>query len=267
MTICIAAICDESNSLVIAADSMLTSSSLSIQFEHPRRKINPLSERCVALTAGDALAHTELFGMVSGEIVQLKDPSVSSIVDTIKSCYQKIRKSVITERYLLPRGFSGFEEYYSAQKHLMPEIAMSIQQEMEHFDYGLDIIVAGVTDGVSHIYGISDPGTSMCFDAVGFHAIGSGLPHAINTLIARGHHQGTELVLSVITVYEAKKMAEKAPGVGSDFTDLTIIRRKGVCEIPREKISRVNEAYDKWITRDDGWKDQITELLKEVKAL
>ena len=92
MTICLAAICDNGSRLVVASDSMITNPALSIEFEHLTKKMTELSDRCVALTAGDALAHTELFNSVQDEIEKLKSPTLKNIISKIKECYQEIRK-------------------------------------------------------------------------------------------------------------------------------------------------------------------------------
>lgn len=172
MTICIAAICEKNLNLILAADSMLTNEGLSIQFEHPTRKLTPLSDSCVALTAGDALAHTELFNRAQDEINKLRTPSVLEVVSKIKECYQWIREREIKEKILNPRGFKDFKEFYKIQRELHPDISLGIQNQIDGYDYGLRILVGGISEGIAHIYGISDPRTSKCFDAIGFHAIG-----------------------------------------------------------------------------------------------
>jgi hypothetical protein len=266
MTICIAAICDGNSSAILASDSMLTNQGLLIQFEHPTKKMTRLSETCIALTAGDALAYTELFGMVEIQIKELREPSVFQIVDRVKGCYQLIREVEIKERILRPRGFADFREFYQAQSVLHPDIALTIQSQIERYDYGLEILIAGISEDKAHIYGISDPGTSKCFDAIGFDAIGTGLPHAINTLIARGYYQEMSLQEGLIIVYEAKKMAEKAPGVGSNITDICIMNSQGVTEFPREKIGELDKIYEKWVRKEPEWESDLDELLKEIRG-
>jgi len=266
MTICIAAICEQGSNLVLATDSMITSEALSVQFEHPTKKMTHLSESCIALTAGDALAHTELFNMVQGKITKLKAPSVVEIVDKIKECYQHIRKSEMNEKILSPRGFDGFEDFYRAQKVLHPDVVVMIQSQIDGYDYGLGILVAGISEGTAHIYGITDPGTSKCYDAIGFHAIGSGLPHAINTLIARGCNQGISLGEALLIVYEAKKMAEKAPGVGTSITDICVMNSKGVTEFPRDKLSELHKTYEGWVRKEPDWASELDALLKQMKV-
>jgi len=266
MTICIALICNNGLNAVLATDSMITNEGLSIEFEHPTRKMTTLSDCCAALTAGDALAHTELFNMVVDEIHQLKSPQVSEIVEKVKHCYKTIRDKEIREKILNPRGFQHIGEFYRVQRELIPDVALTIQAQMEQYDYGLDILVSGANRGKASIYGIVNPGTSNCFDAVGFHAIGSGLPHAINTLISRECHQGISLEEGILITYEAKKMAEKSPGVGMKITNMSIVNEKGIIELDRDQVDRLDEIYKKWVKalpKLSDFMNDIKELLKK----
>jgi 20S proteasome alpha/beta subunit len=137
---------------------------------------------------------------------------------------------------------------------------------MEQYDYGLDILVSGANRGKASIYGIVNPGTSNCFDAVGFHAIGSGLPHAINTLISRECHQGISLEEGILITYEAKKMAEKSPGVGMKITNMSIVNEKGIIELYRDQVDKLDEIYKKWVKalpKLSDFMNDIKELLKK----
>ena len=250
--------------MILATDAMLTNEGLSIQFEQPAKKMTRLSETCVALTAGDALAYTEVFSAVEAEIAKLKAPSVLDVVRKVKQCYQEIRRREIEERLLKPRGFGGFKDFYEAQRALVPDIALAIQSDIERYDYGLQILIGGISGDQAHIYGISDPGSSKCFDAVGFHAIGSGLPHALNTLIAREWHHALPLPEGLLIVYEAKKMAEKAPGVGARITDICIVASRGIRQIPRDKIAGLHEIYEKWVRREGDWQPELDVWLQDI---
>ncbi len=268
MTICLAAICDNGSRLVVASDSMITNPALSIEFEHLTKKMTELSDRCVALTAGDALAHTELFNSVQDEIEKLKSPTLKNIISKIKECYQEIRKREITERYIIPRGFDNIREFYQAQRVLDPEITKGIQFQIDRYDYGLEILIAGVEDREAHIYEIFDPGTSKCFDSIGFHAIGSGVPHALNSLIARGCNQNAPLAECFIKIFEAKKMAEKAPGVGRTLTNICfLIPQKGIIGFPKEKYDELEQIYEKWVRNDSDWNTAVNSLLNKIGAI
>ena len=100
------------------------------------------------------------------------------------------------------------------------------------------------------------PGTSQCYDSIGFQAIGSGFPHAINTLTARICHQDLPLEEVFMIVYEAKKMAERAPGVGRK-SNFTIITNKKITNISEEKIDKLPPIYEKWLRKDEDWKKEL----------
>jgi len=213
------------------------------------------------MTSGDALAHTELFGMVTGSLAALKRPDVFEIVDRIKECYKEVRHQEIRERVLGPRGFENLEQFYRAQNYLNSDVVFRIQAEIDRYDYGLSILLAGATEHGTHIYGVSDPGTSQCYDAIDFHAIGSGAPHALNSLIARGCHATKSLYETIMVVYEAKQVAEKAPGVGI-LTDMAIVTCEQMVPIPREEIERIKPIYEKWLRHDVSWESDIVGLFE-----
>ena len=144
---------------------------------------------------------------------------------------------------------------------------LSVQSRVDNFNYNLDILVSGVTEGRAHLYGISNPGTSYCLDAVGFHAIGSGTPHALNTMMAMGLYSGVDLHDALMTVYEAKKLAERAPGVGSRNTDLCIIRNGETCFLPRACVPDLDGLHKHWRRRDPKakWRDPLIKMIKDAK--
>jgi len=255
MTVCIAAICDQGESVVVASDTMVTNPGLSIEFEHNASKISQLSRTCVAMTAGDALAYTELFDEVGDGLSPLRSPSVRQIVELIKECYCEVRQKDIRERILRPRGIDDIDHFHKMQPHLHPEFLFGVQGYIDQSDYGLEIIVTGGGQD-SHIFGVINPGTSQCFDAIGFHAIGSGSPHALNSLIARGCCSEKSIYEALIIVYEAKKLAEKAPGVGL-VTDMGVLTQERVIPVPRGEIDLFEPIYQKWLRHDESWQGDI----------
>jgi len=265
MTICIGALNLNGSSVVVASDSMITNNYLSIEFEHPITKMTRLSDTCIALTAGDALAHTELFNDVRRNIDQLRHPTTENIKETVKSSYQLMRQKTIAELYLMPGGFGDIHEFYQNNRHMNHDIVMGIQGQMDSYDYGLEILLAGVSNGKASIYGILNPGTSHCFDSIGFYAIGSGLPHALNSLIARECYQGNTLEESLLNVYESKIMAEKAPGVGSNVTNICIIEKDGITMLTKENIADLKESMIKRDKREDSWKEDVSKIIEESK--
>jgi hypothetical protein len=146
----------------------------------------------------------------------------------------------------------------------MPEVALTIQNQIDRYNYGLDIIIAGISHGQAHIYGVFNPGASRCFDAIGFHAIGSGCPHALNTLIAREQNQSTALADTVMNVYEAKRVAERAPGVGANITDISIMLPGKTITFPRNKVDDLKGVHRKWGGKETSWRDELQQILDGI---
>lgn len=53
-------------------------------------------------------------------------------------------------------------------------------------------------------------------------------------------------------VYEAKKMSERAPGVGK-LTNISIIDNDGINDLDQEKIDKLKDIYAKGIRLDETW--------------
>ena len=262
MTIGIGIICARESCVVLASDTMVTHQALSLEFEHENQKVTKLSENCLALTAGDALAHTELFGSVKSSISQLRQPSVVGIVEQIKNTYQALRLKQIEERILKPKGIENIPHFYQIQTGLIQDVALNTQMQIDQYKYGLEILVAGVDNGQAHIYGIGDPGTSYCFDSIGFHAVGSGAPHALNALIARGASSQVEFNQALMIVYEAKKISERAPGVGSNVTDISFMNTSSTKTLPRNSVVHLEEIRQQWIKGGEEWSILLNQLLE-----
>jgi hypothetical protein len=217
---------------------MLTSETLSIEFEHPQPKITPLTETCVALTAGNALAHTELLREARTRTQNLRRTTTAQVASIVKDCYQAQRQAAIEDRVLRKRGFSGFAEYYKLQQHLDHGLVVGVGYEIDTYDYSLSILVAGADPGAqAHIYAVENPGVCFCFDAIGYHATGSGLPHAVDALIAQDCNQAMPMEQVLCIVYQAKKRAEKAPGVGKAFTDIALIADGRCARLTSEQVA------------------------------
>jgi 20S proteasome alpha/beta subunit len=223
MTVCIGVLCDNRKSVILVADRMITSG-LDIQFEHPvTNKVTSLSTNCLALTSGNAFAHTELFDDVSGQTVNTVSTSVESFVELIKQTYHKLRQKQIVERHLMPRGFASFDQFYRAQAAgLSDSVAVTVFGDIERFNYGLSILIGGLSPAAAHLYVVTDPGTSVCLDSLGFHVIGSGLNLALSSLIANHCHPELPYSDALLVALDAKMTAENAPGVGKK-TDATLL--------------------------------------------
>ncbi len=246
MTICIAALCEEGNAVVTASDRMITADFLALQFEHPNPKIEKLAESCVGLTAGDALAHTELFRNCKEYIQVLKTPNVDLIANTIKNQFSELRKKQAEDLLLKPRGLTIINFYKDGYINKIPsDLATVIDRGIiRDIKYPIIILIAGVDKTGAHIYCVSDPGIVNCFDRLGYNAIGSGDRHALYSIIENNHSESKGLNETVFTVYEAKRKAELAPGVGKAI-EIVIITSEGIKEISKSEMNQLEAIYSK----------------------
>jgi hypothetical protein len=263
MTICIGAICDNAQKIVIASDRMITASYPSIEFEHALPKIEILSPRCVALTAGSALAHTELFKVVKGHITSLSNPSVNLITEKVKESFVEQRMNKANEKILKPRGLD-IKTFYRVQAQLPHDVFLKLDYQIEKMNLGLVILICGVDLDGCHLHYIRDPGVSECFDALGYCSIGSGDIHATSNFIFRELSALTPLNEAIYTVYEGKRLAEHAPGVGK-ITDMLILDAKGITRFDDNDFTILKSIYKD--TKEFELKRRSPEKFEELAKL
>ncbi len=189
MTICIAATAADKSAVVVASDRMLSAHFLSLEFDHPDSKIERLGDSCVGLSSGDALPTGELFASAYSVAAQLQNPQVIHIAESIKDTYSALRAKRIEEQFFKPRGIT-LDAFYQQGliRQFPPEVAMQLDDMVQRTDFRVELIIAGVDGTGSHIVGISDPGRADSYDRLGYHAIGSGMSHAILALVSAGQH-------------------------------------------------------------------------------
>lgn len=261
MTVCIGAICDNGKSIVAVSDKMITAAPPYVEFEHDLIKLEELSNKCLALTAGSALRHIELCRSVKRKISEEESPNIASIVSTVKGEYSNLRKKKAEEIHLTPRGLT-LEDFYEKKVALFPrELSFGIDNDIIKFNYGIHMLLSGVDESGAHIYRIDNPGISECFDSLGFNAIGIGQDHAVLSLIGNKYTTKMDLNEATYLVYEAKRKSEIAPGVGGE-TDIFVIKDEKIIELSTEKIKDIEKIYEK---RIKPRKKEIIDLIKTLE--
>ena len=248
MTIGIGTICDREKKVIMFADRMWTNSYLSVEYEYPESKIEKLSSTCYAIVAGTVVLPTELFDKVKEEIDKKGIRNIPEIANKVKEEYAKERKKRIDDDVFKPRGMTIDSFYKEGQQQtLHPDLVKFLDASVEKYKFDLEILIGGV-DKRAHLYVVFPPGRVESFDRVGYMSIGSGLPHAENTFILNNYTPAFSLSKALHIVYEAKKVAERAPGVGK-VTDGLIIAEDGGKEIPPEIKSELEKVHNSKITQ------------------
>lgn len=202
MTVCVGAICNEGDTVIVASDRMMTATMPPIKFEHTKPKIFPISNSCVALTAGNALLPVEIIPQIKALLT--KASSIPQIAEQTKNIYQLLRAKHAEDIFLLPRTITK-EVFYSRGAAIFPpDLFNAIDRDFTFFNFGFDLMIAGV-DQEAHLYGITNPGFASCYDSISFHAIGIGHLHAIQVFIAHKYKTSYDIEEAVSVVYAAKK--------------------------------------------------------------
>jgi len=247
MTICIGTICDNKQKAIAIADRMITDDSLSIEFEHKEKKIIQIAKNCIAMTSGSSISFQEILEPIISKFKDEK-PKISIIVEEIAESYTTIRKKKVDEKYFRPRGLS-IKEFYEDQSGLSERLIEGLDRIVDEFEFpsletpvGLEILVVGVDDK-AHIYLITNPGTFVPFDELGWHCIGSGYPQAENSLISNKFDPSLNLNKGLYLTYEAKKRAEVSPGVGH-VTDVLVIDTNGIRFLSEDAVRGLNDLFE-----------------------
>jgi len=271
MTICIGAICDVKNrskenpgpKIILVSDRMISAEDLSIEYEHNLPKIERLLDTCAIASSGDALAHTEFMRDLRKNISHLGPvPRISDIVASMEKQYFDLRNKAFEKEFLWKLGIPSLKEFYGIQNNLAPDIRMGIVAELGKFDYELEILVGGIDDEGAHLYVIEDPGRALVFDDLGCVAIGSGEQHAETSLISSHYLQTIGYQEALYLVYRAKRISEKAPGVGKENIDYWIVTTQGIKEVKENTIDELKQQYE----NEKAETDKILEKAKTMSV-
>lgn len=192
---------------------------------------------------------------------QLQSPAVQQIADTIKDTYCTLRARRIEESVFRPRCVTLNAFYQQGLiRQFPPEVAMQLDDRVQQMDFGVTLIIAGVDRNGAHVFGISDPGISTSYGRIGYHAIGSGLSHALLSLVASGQHRSLTTKETAFNVFRAKRQAEVAPGVGRSV-ELRIITSGGVHQASDEELATLDQILnDLEAPRSEEMNKRISEL-------
>lgn len=266
MTVCLGALCaspkgDAAKVIVVASDRMVTLAGL-IEFEHEVPKIQIVNEHFLALIAGDALRGSRLVRSAAVGITT-GSSSASDVASIIAATYAQLRLEQLNSDVFQPRSMN-INDFYNGgiQQRLLPQIAGQLDMVVAEYDFGVALLMAGVDDTGAHLFSIGNPGGSFNDHAqIGYHAIGSGWLHAIQSMISFGHTSQRDLNETIYAVYASKRRAEVAPGVGLD-TDMMIISEAGNQKLTTPQLEKLKKLYDE---QQKPVREEIKQQMGKIK--
>jgi hypothetical protein len=148
---------------------------------------------------------------------------VDDAVMALAAAYQAVRQEKIEQMILRSIGLTWAHLHDRGVQILGEKLHMQVVQQIMNVNIQVELLVAGLEGNEARIGVVTHPGTTRWLDRPGFAAIGSGGMHANIALAASGQSPSAPLAECAYRVYEAKRKAETAPGVGAS-TDMLVLR-------------------------------------------
>ncbi|MDD5427976.1 MAG: hypothetical protein PHI58_01935 [Candidatus Omnitrophica bacterium] len=244
MTICIGALCDQGKNCIVAADREITAPGLSLEFDH-EKKIEPLTDSCVVMSAGDSLLAAEVIEKTRSIVTGKSGATIRQIAEALKNVYFQVHTERAENVILRPRGLTLAEYKQNGAQQIPLQAYMNIDNLFWTFGINVvEFIIAGVDSTGAHLFriyysGIAGGNWLEWCDRIGFRAIGSGALHSAILLSLDGQHKNTALEQTIYNIYSAKKSAEVAPGVGPS-TDIAVITSSKVDFLSTTAIDKLS---------------------------
>ncbi len=265
MTICIAALCESGETVVASADRMVTVPGLNLEVERMRSKISPVSENQIVMSSGDGLLASEILHELEKTYVAAGDGDVDAAAERFLEAYIALRQRRIAEQFTRPIGYDLARFHADGMKNLGPQLFMTTLQMMGQFSLGADFLYVGFAGQKARVALVSHPGTMRWFDSQEFFAIGSGQMHAISGMLLSGHAVNCSREQAVFSVYESKRLAERAPGVGNS-TDMQIVRRDGIKKLGEDTFMVLESMYKALTERSRSPVGDFAQLKESIDA-
>ncbi len=269
MTICIAAIA-ENRYVVMAADRTLTLALEPEEFAHKHSsKLYEVEDKFMIGSAGTPVYIPEfLSAMRSGGLAH-KPP-----LERLSEALHTVRRNAM-ERSILHRFGLSYAKYEKvlASGQLTEIQARIIGEEMDGFHACLHVVAGTVNgQGSASVYSAEDCGMEptgrvpkqvFCHDAIGWVATGSGQSYADQTLVRSNCTNDMGLGEVLFHVFEAKKNAEQAIGVGRE-TDLRIVGPSGSIKVPDDQVRGLGRLLEAEQARQQK---RLTATLKAAEEM
>jgi 20S proteasome alpha/beta subunit len=219
MTAIVGALCEDRRAAVLAADRLEGYGPF--EAETDTSKMIQISDSVVVGCSYSDQVGRDV-GLRIRETLAGNKRSVGAIAKIVHeylgSAMHDFREGAIQRRFGV--GYEGFRQMVvQAQNQLLLQ---QITNELGGATFAVQILVAGLEGGRMKLFTVLPSGINS-FDSRGTAGVGSGGDYATISLIHRQFRPSMKLADAIFAVYEAKRAAEIAQGVGH-ATDLVILR-------------------------------------------
>ncbi len=186
--------------------------------------------------------------------------------------YQTVRRRQIEDLYLGSYGIDMADFLSKGANYPTAAKRQSLLDQIDEYDLECEFLVAGFGPGINvpEIFQICNPGRYLPQGLLGYWAIGSGKVNAISYLARRNQNARLGFETSLYNAIAAKKLAERADGVGSPTSVYVIEASKpDVRWIKQPQLRAIVDIWNKEeaFIRPVNLKDRIKEIVPEPEQL
>lgn len=245
MTVCAAALSENSNAIVCISDNGISYGDY-IHWDSDSSKMFALKEKCgpVVMFAGSE----EPTSRVLAALFVHENEIGENIRKTVEICEREYKQSVdelVEAKFLRPRLLTR-EQYVSATSgsEINPYIR-NVAEQIDKFEMDCVLLVCGFdSEKKPFILEVGPPGIVTDMTVTGFHAIGSGWEKAVSRLLFDEFKRIHRLERTLYDCFDAKANAEMASGVGYAW-DAAVITQAGIKEVPATVKDLVEKVWAK----------------------
>ena len=216
LTVCISAICESENAVILASDSMISMGGY-MKGDALARKLDPFFYHWFSqFAAEDISAITPIYERVEKNINRkASEITLEDVSKMARDSYKGQRQTQIEDDILSSYG-TNWEEFKINGRNLFNDRDYElITEKIRSYDLNVEMLIAGF-DGKNnpHIFTVGNPGKASYYDKLGFWSIGSGQHQALASLFGCCYRRYASLETCISQVLCAKFAAESAEGVG-----------------------------------------------------
>jgi hypothetical protein len=218
VTVCIAALCNNSKSVVFVSDSKVDFGDF---FADPlAHKYNFLTDKWTALFAGnDAEYAPEILGRARRRLSRFKEPRPLQVVNAVNDEIHRKQEQHIELTVLRKFGFTAKSFIKDGKRRCNEHLYLDLAMRVANAKISFSTLIGGFDpDGRAHLLTAEPSRAPGCVDGAQFWAIGTGRPLAMGSLAFAVNYRhfsaNSSLEDAIFTVLEAKFMAEQNAHVG-----------------------------------------------------
>lgn len=279
MTVCVAAIAEESKSIVMIADKAVTYGAISA--DAGIEKMQGIGDSgWFALMSGNL---PDCEAVIRRAVFRLPiERTYESMLSCLEGAYKEVQSEWLEAVALRPLLLTR-EDLLARPASLQPLADQTIQlanQRLQQLNFDVYLLVCGFEANKPHIFTVVRPGVAQSHDTTGFAAIGNGNEAATARLLWNYADEEDDLDVALYQVVDAKTYAEMVQGVGAASDAWVLSEGQPIAKVPIEIVDLLNDVFQRasrlpfkprenWYEIEESaedWEAELKQLLDDFRG-